>query len=143
MRRVLLSILAAIGLVGGTWLGVRGAGPVPPLGSLLDPVNGAWGAARELPSDAEARIPNLSAPVDVRYDRRGVPHIFAATEADAIRALGFVVARDRLFQLEAQTRAAAGRLTEWAGSIALETDQDTRRLGLRASAEANAESLSV
>ena len=111
MRRTLLSLLAVAALAGFSWLGTRGAGPVPPLGSLLDPVNGAWGAARDLPADAEARIPNLSAPVDVRYDRRGVPHIFAATEADAIRALGFVVARDRLFQLEAQTRAASGRLT--------------------------------
>src|SRR5688572_6211720 len=138
MRRVLISALAAVCLVCVAWVGTRGLGPLPPLGPLLDPVNGVWGAARE-PGDVEARIPNLSAPVDVRYDRRGVPHIFAATEADAMRALGFVVARDRLFQLEAQTRAASGRLSEWAGPVALEVDQETRRLGLRASAEANAE----
>jgi penicillin amidase len=138
MRRLVLTILATVGLAGGSWLGVRGAGGVPPLAHLLDPVNGAWGAARtDLPADAEASIPNLSAPVDVRYDRRGVPHIFAATEADAIRALGWVVARDRLFQLEAQARAAAGRLTEWAGPVALPADQEMRRLGLPASAEAH------
>jgi penicillin amidase len=144
MRRVMLSILAVVALVGVSWLGVRGAGPVPPIGSLLDPVNGAWGAARnDLPANTEARIPNLSAPVDIRYDRRGVPHIFATTEADAIRALGWVVARDRLFQLEAQTKAASGRLTEWAGSVALPADEEMRRLGLPASAEANADLLSV
>ncbi|HEY5545959.1 MAG TPA: penicillin acylase family protein [Gemmatimonadaceae bacterium] len=142
MRRLFLTALAAAGLAGGSWLGVRGAGQVPPLAPLLDPVNGAWGAARtELPTNAEARIPNLSAPVDVRYDRRGVPHIFAATEADAIRALGYVVARDRLFQLEVQARAASGRLTEWAGSVALPADQEMRRLGLPASAEAHRASL--
>lgn len=138
MLRALKTVLALVTLAGTTWLGVRGAGPLPPLAPLLDPVNGAWGAARTgVPADAEARIPNLSAPVDVRYDRRGVPHIFAATETDAIRALGFVVARDRLFQLEAQARAASGRLTEWAGSVALPADQEMRRLGLPASAEAH------
>src|SRR5688572_16400397 len=136
MRRTLLTILAATGLLGGTWIGVRGVGPVPPLAPLLDPVNGAWGAARiDVPDGAEGRIPNLSAPVNVWYDRRGVPHIFAATETDAIRALGWVVARDRLFQLETHWRAAAGRLTEWAGDVALSADQEMRRLGLPASAE--------
>ncbi len=144
MRRAIRTIAAVVALAVVSWLGVRGADPVPPLGSLLDPVNGAWGAARnDLPANTEARIPNLSAPVDIRYDRRGVPHIFATTEADAIRALGWVVARDRLFQLEAQTMAASGRLTEWAGARALPADEEMRHLGLPASAEANAESLSV
>ncbi len=136
MRRALTSMLAVVALTGTTWLGLRGAGPLPPLAPLLDPVNGTWGAARvEARDDAEARIPNLSAPVNVWYDRRGVPHIFAETEADAVRALGYVVARDRLFQLETQWRAAAGRLTEWAGDVALPADQEMRRLGLPASAE--------
>jgi penicillin amidase len=144
MLRPLLNLVAIAVLVGVSWIGVRGLAPVPPLGQLLDPVNGAWGATRgDQPADAAAQIPNLSAPVDIRYDRRGVPHIFATTEADAIRALGYVVARDRLFQLEAQARAAAGRLTEWAGSVALPADQEMRRLGLPASAERNAASLSA
>lgn len=143
MRRLLSTLSVIAALVGMSWLGVRGAGPIPPLAPLLDPVNGAWGAARiDVPAESEARIPNLSAPVDVRYDRRGVPHIFATTEVDAIRALGYVVARDRLFQLEAQARAASGRLTEWAGSAALPADQEMRRLGLPASAEAHRAMLS-
>src|SRR5688572_12815769 len=135
MRNLVLTIAAVCGLA-LAWPGVRGVGPVPPLAPLLDPINGAWGAARvDRSTDLEAKIPNLSAPVSVWYDRRDVPHIFAETEADAIRALGYVVARDRLFQLEAQTRAASGRLTEWAGSVALPTDQEMRRLGLPSSAE--------
>lgn len=142
MRNVLLTIAALAGLSLG-WIGTRGTASIPPLAPLLDPVNGAWAAAAraELPADAVARIPNLGAPVDVRYDRRGVPHIFATTEADAIRALGFVVARDRLFQLEVQSRAASGRLTEWAGAAALPVDREMRRLGLPASAAALAEGL--
>jgi penicillin amidase len=135
VRNTLRTVAAVLGLA-LAWPGARGIGPVPPLGQLLDPVNGAWGAARVgLPDDAQVRIPNLDAPVDVRYDRRGVPHIFATTEADAIRALGYVVARDRLFQLDAQTLAASGRLTEWAGSMAIDADREMRRLGLPASAE--------
>ncbi len=134
--RPLLTTLAIAGLAGLTWLGLRGAGPLPPVAPLLDPVNGAWGAARvDFPDRDDVRIPNLAAPVEIRYDRRGVPHIFATSSLDAIRALGWAVARDRLFQLEAQTRAAAGRLTEWAGSVALSSDQEMRRLGLPASAE--------
>jgi penicillin amidase len=86
VRKTLLTVAALLGLA-LAWPGVRGVGPVPPLGQLLDPVNGAWGAARvDLPDNVEVRIPNLTAPVDIRYDRRGVPHIFATTEADAIRA---------------------------------------------------------
>ena len=138
MGRVVLTVLAVLGLVGGAWVGTRGAGPLPPLVPLIDPINGAWGAARaDRATRLDAHIPNLSEPVSVWYDRRDVPHIFASTEADAIRALGYVVARDRLFQLEAQARAASGRLTEWAGSVALPADQEMRRLGLPASAETN------
>ena len=142
MQRALLTVLAVLGLAAGTWVGARGVGPVPPLAPLLDPVNGAWGTARvDRATDIDVQIPNLSAPVSVWYDRRYVPHIFATTEADAIRALGYVVARDRLFQLEAQTRAASGRLTEWAGSVALPADQEMRRLGLPQSAESNEKAL--
>lgn len=144
MRTVILTLLAAAGLC-LAWPGTRGAGSLPPLAPLLDPVHGAWALAGRAGTpaalDASPSIPGLSAPVDVRYDRRGVPHIFAASEADAIRALGFVVARDRLFQLEVQSRAASGRLTEWAGRVALGADQEMRRLGLPASVEANAAAL--
>jgi len=137
MRRTLFSLLAGAVLAACAWVGVRGAGPVPPLGTLLDPANGAWAAARrtELPRDVTVTIPNLSAPVDIRYDRRGVPHIFAATELDAIRALGWAAARDRLFQMEAQTRAASGRTSEWAGARALAGDRGMRQLGIAAAAE--------
>lgn len=142
MRFVRL-VLALVGLVGGSWIGLRGLSPVPPLGPLLDPVNGAWaaGARGELPVDATAAIPSLSGPVEVRYDQRGVPHIFATTELDAVRALGFVAARDRLFQMEAQTLGASGRLTEWGGARALDADREMRRLGLPAAAESRMASL--
>lgn len=138
MSRIVSLVLSLAVLASTTLVAFRGAGPVPPLGQLLDPVHGAWAAARyaELPREASAAIRGLTAPVDVRYDRRGVPHIFATTEDDAIRALGYVVARDRLFQLDVQTHAGSGRLTEWAGAQALSADRETRQLGLPWAAEA-------
>ena len=89
-----------------------------------------------MPSDASASIPALGGDVQVLYDDRAVPHIFAGTERDAYRALGYVVARDRLFQMYLQTIAASGRLTEVAGARALPLDREIRGLGLPAAAEA-------
>jgi len=104
---------------------------------MLDPANGIFHVAAnaELPRRASARIPGLTAPVSVVYDDRAVPHVFAATERDAVRALGYVVARDRLFQLEMQSRAGEGTLTELVGRAALAEDERTRALGLPAAAE--------
>ena len=79
----------------------------------------------------------------VVYDRRHVPHIFAATERDAYQALGYVVARDRLFQLHVQRLAASGRLTELAGPAALPLDRETRGLGLPRAAEAKLAAMSA
>ncbi len=123
--------LAAAVLGGLLVLGARGAGPAPPLGSFLNPATGVWALARhaELPAHLETRIPGLSAPVSVLYDDRGVPHIFAANETDAWRAQGYVLARDRLFQMELQARAASGTLSELVGPRARDVDLATRRRG--------------
>jgi penicillin G amidase len=133
----LVLALSAVALCGAVYAGMRPVGPLPPLGGLLDPVSGVWGTAGNafLSRNATVGIPGLQGAVDVRYDDRGVPHIFATTEEDAYRALGYVVARDRLFQLDIQTRAASGRLTELVGARALELDQSPRLLGMPRAAE--------
>ena len=134
-RLVTAALCAAVG-IGTTYVGVVGAGPLPPLGGLLSPAVGLWAnAVDDLPLEATSRIPSLDGTVDVRYDSRSVPHIFATTDADAMRALGYVTARDRLFQLEIQSRAGEGTLTELVGDAALPADQETRRLGMPRSAE--------
>ena len=129
--------MSALVLAAALDVSARAVGPLPPLGPLLDPVHGAWAAAThaQLARRAEASIPGLAGSVEVRYDERGVPHIFATTEADAYRALGYVVARDRLFQLDLQSRAAAGRISEIAGARALALDEEARRLGMPRAAE--------
>ena len=134
-RLVATALCAAVG-IGTTYVGVAGAGPLPPLGRLLSPAVGLWAnAVNDLPTEASGSIPSLDGTVDVRYDSRSVPHIFATTDADAMRALGYVAARDRLFQLEIQSRAGEGTLTELVGEVALPADQETRRLGMPRSAE--------
>ena len=86
----------------------------------------------------DARIPGLSAPVSIAFDADGIPHIRAATDEDAAAALGFVHARDRMFQMELMRRAASGRVSELAGARALPLDRTMRVLGLRHQAEAEA-----
>ncbi len=128
-----IRFLGAILVLGGTiYAGVRPAGPLPPLGQLLDPVRGVWSAASEgeLPDSAYVDIPGMAAPVDVRYDARGVPHLFAKNDEDLMRALGYVVARDRLFQLEMVARAGAGTLSGLLGARAIPLDSVPRHLGM-------------
>lgn len=124
--------MSAVVLAVTAYAGGCGVGPLPPLGPMLDPWSGIWSAAgnAELPARATASIHGLTREVEVRYDDRGVPHIFAQNELDAYRALGYVVARDRLFQLDIQTRAASGRLSEMVGSVARALDREARALGM-------------
>ncbi|MDH4556277.1 penicillin acylase family protein [Pseudomonas sp. BN417] len=89
----------------------------------------------------ELALEHLSAPVTVRYDERGVPHIQAANEADMYRALGFVHAQDRLFQMEMLRRLARGELAEILGARLVDTDRLFRTLGIRAHADEYARKL--
>lgn len=80
-------------------------------------------------------LQQLKAPVTVAYDERGVPHIRAENEADMYRALGYVHAQDRLFQMEMVRRLAKGELAQVLGPKLLETDKLFRTLGIRTRAE--------
>ena len=132
MARRLLTILCGLTLAALLYVGARGASPLPPLGALLHPASGGWavGSNAEWPKEAEADIGGLAAEVQIRFDDRGVPHIFARNRLDATRALGYVTARDRLFQMELQVRAAEGKLTEFVGARALPLDRRTQALGM-------------
>ena len=80
--------------------------------------------------EGRIRVQGVGAPVEVLRDRFGVPHVFAESEQDALFGQGFVHAQDRLFQMDAMRRLAAGRLAAVAGPGALESDRFMRRLGL-------------
>ena len=109
---------------------------VPPLGRFLDPFNGFWANARnadKIPS--KLQIDGLHDEVEVLYDDMLVPHIFAKNEDDLYLATGYVHAFHRLWQMEFQTHAAAGRLSEVAGEITLNMDRRMRRIGMVHGAE--------
>lgn len=88
-------------------------------------------------------LPGLSAPVEVVRDEHAVPHIYAQNAEDALFALGFVHAQDRLFQMDFQRRVGAGRLSEVLGEATLETDRFLRTLGVYRVAERTLPNLSA
>lgn len=66
----------------------------------------------------------------VYFDEYGIPHIYAQSESDAMRALGYVHAQDRLWQMELMRRIAPGRLSEIFGSKLLKTDRFFAGIGI-------------
>ena len=140
MRRAVLSLVlyGALSVVLLLVLGTRMAG-IPPLGALLDPLDGLYRTARQ--ADAappeEFAIPGLQGDVEILWEQRGVPHIYAENDLDAIAALGYVVARDRLFQLDFLPRAASGRLSEALGGATVDIDRFLRRTGMEWGAQKN------
>ncbi len=89
------------------------------------------------PARQSAAIPGLGATVDITFDPDGVARIRAGNALDAAAALGFVHARDRMFQMELMRRAASGRLSELFGPATIGFDASMRTLGLRQSALAD------
>ena len=91
---------------------------------------------RRLPiASGEVRLRGLAAPVTIRRDNWGVPHIDAQTDSDAAFAQGFCQGQDRAGQLEVLWRVGRGRLAEWVGKKGLSADRMSRRIGFRRSAE--------
>ncbi len=87
-------------------------------------------------------LPGLSAETRVWRDGYGAPHIFAANLDDAARALGYLHASERLYQMEINRRAGQGRLAEIAGADLVDVDRFTRTLGLYALAQSSFAALS-
>ncbi len=111
-----------------------------PLGKLLSPQHGIWQNAEPANEDftANLKFPQLSGKVNVYLDERLIPHIFAEQENDAYFVQGYLHAKFRLWQMEFQTHAAAGRLSEILGDKdprILNFDRTMRRLGMVYAAE--------
>ena len=75
-------------------------------------------------------LSSLEDEVEVYYDDYGIPHIYGKTDLDAFRALGFVHAQDRLWQMELLRRVGSGRLSEVFGKDLIETDKFFLNLGI-------------
>ncbi len=92
--------------------------------------------AASLPvENGNLHLPGLSASVTVNADALGVPSIEATSREDVFRALGFLHARDRLFQMELMRRKSAGRLAEIFGEKAVAIDKTQRDYQLELTAQ--------
>ena len=94
-----------------------------------------WCVWRPLPQRSGSIEVTVAAPVAVQFDAHGVPHVAASSLEDALFAQGYVTAQDRLWQMDALRRLAAGDLSEVVGAGALESDRESRRLRMRRIAE--------
>lgn len=83
------------------------------------------------PIDGTTRVAGLKADVQVLRDQWGVPHIYAQSTEDLFFAQGYVIAQDRLWQMEMWRRSAEGRLAEVLGAAAVARDRQTRLLKYR------------
>ena len=114
IRRLLLLIVLLLVLAGG---------------------GGAWLAWQTMPDDSgAAEIPDLENPVTITFDVHQVPTIRARSPNDAAAALGYLHARERLFQMDLMRRGASGRLSELLGERALRADRLAAALDLPARA---------
>ncbi|MES3628826.1 MAG: penicillin acylase family protein [Longimonas sp.] len=115
-------------------------GGLPPLERFVDPADGFWHTARTAELNAAPQTLQLTAlnePVTVVRDERGVPHIYAQSDRDVTIAMGYVVARDRLFQMDFTSRVAQGRLSELLGPSMANSDRFLRATGMEWGAQAN------
>jgi penicillin amidase len=119
LRRAILYFLVVIIIV------VLGAG-----------CTGWWLVHRSLPQvDGTIQLAGLKSEVVIRRDALGVPHITAQSYEDICIAQGYVMAQDRLWQMDVVRRAAAGRVSEIVGTPGLTSDRNFRTLGLKDAAE--------
>lgn len=112
-------------------------GDIPPLGKFLDPFHGFWANAESRHEAAHLNLDleGLQGEVTVKFDNNRIPHIFAENNHDIYFAQGYITARDRLWQMDFQTRFASGRLSEVVGVKAAELDRYQRRMGMTYGAE--------
>ncbi|SDH88525.1 penicillin acylase family protein [Winogradskyella thalassocola] len=110
-------------------------GSIPPIGKFLNPYTGVWQNETDESITGEVSIPDLKDNVTVHYDAELIPHVFAQNDLDLYRAQGYLTAKHRLWQMEFQTFAASGRLSEIIGDAALNYDRQERRRGMGYGAE--------
>ena len=112
-------------------------GSIPPPGKFLDPFNGYITSSNNQ-KKTQNNISGLKESVDVVWDENRFPHIFAKNDKDLYMVQGYVVASDRLWQMDFITRLHAGKLSEIIGynEKVLKNDRFMRRIGIVEAAKA-------
>ena len=131
---LIISVVVTTGLV--VTLNTKLLLPAP-LAKLLSPQHGIWQNAENANANFKVDLSflKLKGKVNVYLDERLVPHVFAEQENDVYFVQGYLHAKLRLWQMELQTHAAAGRASEIIGGKALTHDREFRRLGMGYAAE--------
>lgn len=135
MRILTIVFLSALLIGGGILMSTHQpfGSALPAMGPLLSPFTGFWQQAESVRAELEETTlshPSLSDEVNVFFDDRMVPHIFAQNTPDAAFAQGYLTARHRLWQMDIAIRATVGRLSEVVGEKALNRDLEQRRKGM-------------
>ena len=142
-RRAALRAGLALVVLASLYVGLTARwGSLPPLERFVDPAHGLWYTARTAPAPHGTHTLALAAlddSVTVLRDERGVPHIYAESDRDATIAMGYVVAQDRLFQMDFTSRVAQGRLSELLGPDLADSDRFLRATGMEWGAQQNIE----
>ena len=129
----LISLLLTAGLI---YFLDNQFGKIPPLGKFLSPQHGFWQNAEPVDKSfsGDLSLPGLKDRASVYFDKYLIPHVYTNSEADACYIQGYLHAKFRLWQMEFQTFAAAGRLSEVLGAgdndAILKYDRSMRRLGM-------------
>lgn len=137
MRRAIPFIITFVVTIALVIVLDRKWGSVPAMGRFLSPQTGFWQNAEATDHDFNAKLnmPDLKGSAQVYLDERMVPHVFAGSDEDGYFIQGYLHAKFRLWQMEFQTLATAGRLSEIVGDRALNYDREQRRMGLTFAAE--------
>src|SRR5215470_7336262 len=112
---IALVVILVAGIAGALWARGRLRGSLPQL-------------------EGSRQVTGLTAPVSIQRDHLGIPSIRGATREDVARALGFLHAQDRFFQMDLARRRAAGELAALVGPRALALDREIRIHRFRAEA---------
>ena len=136
--KLIISLILSLGLL---YAFNTKFGSIPPLGKFFNPNDGIWTNEFTENNSETLSINGLTDGVTIFYDEALIPHIFAQNDKDLYTAQGYVTAQHRLWQMEFQTHAAGGRLSEIVGEDALDYDREQRRKGMVFGAEKAIESM--
>ena len=142
MNRVKALICILIPILLGYSLNTK-FGDLPPILKFLNPFTGFWQNAEGMSPSKNKKIvlKNATDKIEIAFDDRMIPHVFAQNDHDLYYAQGYVTAMHRLWQMDFQTRFAAGRISEVVGAKAIEVDKYQRRMGMVYGAENSLEGM--
>jgi len=142
MNRVKALICVIIPILLGYTLNTK-FGDLPPMLKFLNPFTGFWQNAETLSPAKKKKLvlKNAHDEIEILFDDRMIPHVFAQNDHDVYYAQGYVTAMHRLWQMDFQTRFAAGRISEVVGEKAIDVDKYQRRMGMVYGAENSLEGM--